>query len=47
MRIRVRHVDADDKDGSKLRKSVKLAIETLEVGPSPSCRQTATFIMWK
>ncbi len=45
LRIRVRHVDADDKDGSKLRKSVKLAIETLEVGPSSCCRQTATFIM--
>lgn len=25
-----RHVDADDKDGSKLRKSVKMAIDTLE-----------------
>ena len=34
LRISFRHVDADDKDGSKLRKSVKLAIETLEVGPS-------------
>ena len=47
LRISFRHVDADDKDGSKLRKSVKLAIETLEVGPSPCCRQTATFIMCK
>lgn len=30
-----RHVDADDKDGAKLRKAVKCAIETLETLTDP------------